>query len=933
MIFTDRKITIRNGKSSINEPVILYRGDYEVSIKFTIMESKFRFKSGVNLVDSEKASHGQLAILAPYGGNVFSEIVKCEDGTVTFTLTKEMIDQLEEVGLYSFQIRLFDYYRESRVSIPPVEFGIEVREPVASEDHDNEVNNAIVGYSIAKVIDGLNEDVGPTFDADGQYNKTDWETGDRITEGKLNKIEDAIDKINQNEKADVSALDKRVTNNFNVLDSSKADKNEVFSMQNMGQDIKEAMTGGSVAVVDGECVNTNNITWDLKKDFTEYVDIKDTITWNEHNMSVSKNETLTIGTSSAWHHTIIPCVPGDRFKLTIQCSSGSSTYGIILADSDNIFIKGDLYSTGVTVIHKDYTLVVPPRVSQLICNTNDVAGNHPTFKISKLMSTGIASHPYVEEKLYKSNAIQNVEFEMGTIAGSTGKEGDSETRCRTTYLYLNKGVVIKSSDDVQVSAIRYDEKLSFLGSSDWRINGYTIPESGVYRIVAAYDNGTVIDIADMVTKVWIVILNEFENFKYELPEYSPDLKDDIASLSEITDMYWEMGTLSSSNGTENDRDTRCRTKYLKLKENSIITYPRDTKKVLVMEYDNEHNFIKQYGFNASGYRKIPNSGVFRVVAAYINDSIINAEDIDNFVSDVKIYTSLTTYDNIVDEYVAENDVVIMDYYTTVNVVKEEKQPYGFRNDGCFVNDELWIPEQTDDYGVNIGSIRIYKKEEGIWTLNRTINHNLGHLNSMNYCPVTDTLIAGNGSSSYSITGKIYIIENASSRTSVLQNEILVIDDANDSLGPKYNVVWGEHNFFQYDIAYMILNDGQTIHKIQLGTDNNVLERGSYVSTYTRFNGTYKILETHTQKEYGYDYCVQGADFYNGDTLVYGYGHNTGTISFKTVKFKNGEMEIKKYNMIKRLPDGSDVITTTGGLMVYEDTIVAASGGMLYYVKI
>ena len=222
MIFTERKITVRKGKSSIDEPVILYRGDYEVSITFTIMESKFRFKSGVNLVDSEKASHGQLAILAPYGGNVFSEVVKCEDGTVTFTLTKEMIDQLEEVGLYSFQIRLFDYYRESRVSIPPVEFGIEVREPVASEDHDNEVNNAIVGYSIAKVVDGLNEDVGDTFDDNGNYNKTDWETGDRISEGKLNKIEDALDKINQNEIADVAALDKRVSNNFNVLNSKVA---------------------------------------------------------------------------------------------------------------------------------------------------------------------------------------------------------------------------------------------------------------------------------------------------------------------------------------------------------------------------------------------------------------------------------------------------------------------------------------------------------------------------------------------------------------------------------------------------------------------------------------------------------------------------------------------------------------------------------------
>lgn len=255
MIFTERQITVRKGKSSIDEQVILYRGDYEVSIKFTIIESKYRFKSGVNLVDSEKASYGQLAILAPYGGNVFSDVVKCEDGTVTFTLTKEMIDQLEEVGLYSFQIRLFDYYRESRVSIPPVEFGIEVREPVASEDHDNEVNNAIVGYSIAKVVDPSKEDVGDTFDANGNYNKTDWETGDRISEGKLNKIEDALDKINQNEKS----LDKKVDSNYRALDAIKANKNEKFSMDNMGQDVREAMTGGSVAVVGKNAVLEENI--------------------------------------------------------------------------------------------------------------------------------------------------------------------------------------------------------------------------------------------------------------------------------------------------------------------------------------------------------------------------------------------------------------------------------------------------------------------------------------------------------------------------------------------------------------------------------------------------------------------------------------------------------------------------------------------------
>lgn len=276
MIFTERKITVNKGQSTIDRPVILYRGDYEVEMRFTIVDTDFKYINGNNNNATEKASHAQLAILGPDGTNVFSDISVCTGGQVAFVLTKEMIDELSEVGKYSFQIRLFDHYRESRVSIPPVEFGIEVREPVASEDHTNAVDDSMVGYSIAKTS-VLDEPVGPTFDGNGQYNKTDWETGDRISEGKLNKIEDAIDKIHQNEKNDVAEIDKRITSNYNVLDSTKADKNEIFSMKNMGQDIKEAMTGGSVAVVGDNTILANNIVdGQVYYNKTDFIEIDDT---------------------------------------------------------------------------------------------------------------------------------------------------------------------------------------------------------------------------------------------------------------------------------------------------------------------------------------------------------------------------------------------------------------------------------------------------------------------------------------------------------------------------------------------------------------------------------------------------------------------------------------------------------------------------------
>ena len=56
---------------------------------------------------------------------------------------------------------------------------------------------------------------------------------------------------------------------------TKANKNSIFSMANMGQDIKEAMTGGSVAVVGINSVTDSNVIEEslgvecLKGNFTQ----------------------------------------------------------------------------------------------------------------------------------------------------------------------------------------------------------------------------------------------------------------------------------------------------------------------------------------------------------------------------------------------------------------------------------------------------------------------------------------------------------------------------------------------------------------------------------------------------------------------------------------------------------------------------------------
>ena len=197
MIFTERTIKMSNDVCKIDNPIVLYRGDYNVEIRFTIIECPYKYsaKNSTNIIEEVDASYGQLVIRVPNDGSpIFSDVVETKGGSVVFTLSGEMIDESIEVGDYTFQIRLFDADKESRATIPPVENGISIREPIAFEDvtTTNEVGEATVGYALTTA--GVSEDA---FDSQGNYNKTTWETGDRITAAKLNKIEAGIDGVNK----------------------------------------------------------------------------------------------------------------------------------------------------------------------------------------------------------------------------------------------------------------------------------------------------------------------------------------------------------------------------------------------------------------------------------------------------------------------------------------------------------------------------------------------------------------------------------------------------------------------------------------------------------------------------------------------------------------------------------------------------------------
>lgn len=136
MIYTASKVTIKNYQATIDKTIILYRGDRNVEIQFEILESLYRqYKlEGSNVILNLDASYGQLVIQKPDYTHILGDIVPTQDGKVIFTIPGELIDETVEVGQYTFQIRLYNDDKTSRVTLPPVVGGIDIVEPIASED-------------------------------------------------------------------------------------------------------------------------------------------------------------------------------------------------------------------------------------------------------------------------------------------------------------------------------------------------------------------------------------------------------------------------------------------------------------------------------------------------------------------------------------------------------------------------------------------------------------------------------------------------------------------------------------------------------------------------------------------------------------------------------------------------------------------------------
>ena len=124
MLSTECIISIKRGTSKINAPIVLYRGDKNIEVKFHIKNNPFIADSSIK--------YGQLIIRLPAAGIViFSQINKFDEEVVSFILPEDMMDEIIEVGLYTIQLRFYNEDKTSVATLPEIAQALDIREPIA----------------------------------------------------------------------------------------------------------------------------------------------------------------------------------------------------------------------------------------------------------------------------------------------------------------------------------------------------------------------------------------------------------------------------------------------------------------------------------------------------------------------------------------------------------------------------------------------------------------------------------------------------------------------------------------------------------------------------------------------------------------------------------------------------------------------------------
>lgn len=157
VFYQDIDLTYKQGddECKISPVLCVYQGDYGLDIYFTIKKKIYKFGAikEENILNSYSGAFVDIYLINPRGEEIKiknSPIV--ENSKIKFTITKELTDEMSEIGEYKIQFRIGNADNDNDTSIftiPPFKF--KVKQRIIANEHTREykylVNEEGVAYA------------------------------------------------------------------------------------------------------------------------------------------------------------------------------------------------------------------------------------------------------------------------------------------------------------------------------------------------------------------------------------------------------------------------------------------------------------------------------------------------------------------------------------------------------------------------------------------------------------------------------------------------------------------------------------------------------------------------------------------------------------------------------------------------------------------
>lgn len=120
-------ITIRSTKATPSEKLFIYQGDFGIDFYFKLNEFNYSIKNTINLASNlDEGAYASVTVQCPNGDIFERDPFPIENDLLKFTITKDLTDDLSDIGKYTLQFHLYDGEGSdaNRITIPPISFEI-----------------------------------------------------------------------------------------------------------------------------------------------------------------------------------------------------------------------------------------------------------------------------------------------------------------------------------------------------------------------------------------------------------------------------------------------------------------------------------------------------------------------------------------------------------------------------------------------------------------------------------------------------------------------------------------------------------------------------------------------------------------------------------------------------------------------------------------